>query len=315
MPSVPKMSTLDTEVAGNTDSNIITSPLNLAYVDTHKRSRGWMIVINNPVADEMADLADRLDYIYLIYQMERGESGTEHLQGFVYFENAKAMKVLKKNHYCFFRAHLEPVRDIAATIKYSSKEDTRIAGPWEFGTKPQQGKRNDLVMIVEEFKARESIEQFVTLNGAAWVKYHKGLQSLAYYSDGHREEKPYVMWIYGDAGKGKTKFCVDKHPTSHYIKDGTQWWDGYEHEEAIIIDDFDGKWPYRDFLRLLDRYKYQGQYKGGYIKINSPFIYITCEYPPRDINEWTFNDNTLEQILRRIDCILNLNTNHMFEKV
>lgn len=106
---------------------------------------------------------------------------------------------------------------------------------------------------------------------------------------------------------------VEKHKT-YYIKDGTQWWDEYEQQEAIIIDDFDGKWPFRDLLRLLDRYPYQGQFKGGYVPINSPFIYITCEHPP----DWFWGPmakapltgdrsaNELAQMLRRIDEIVHV---------
>ena len=42
------------------------------------------------------------------------------------------------------------------------------------------------------------------------------------------------------------------------IKDGTQWWYQYEGQEAVVIDDFDKKWPFRDLLRPLDRYPNQG---------------------------------------------------------
>jgi len=74
------------------------------------------------------------------------------------------------------------------------------------------------------------------------------------------------------------------------------WWDGYEQQEAIIIDDFDGKWPYRDLLRLLDRYPYQGQFKGGYFKVNSPYIYITCEFAP----SYFWQGNEYAQVFRRL---------------
>lgn len=100
----------------------------------------------------------------------------------------------------------------------------------------------------------------------------------------------------------KTRGPVEKH-ASHYIKDNNKWWDGYKQEEAIIIDDYEAnEWSYRDLLRLLDRYKYQGQTKGGYVKINSPFIYICSEFSPDQL--WT--DNKLAQITRRIDKLVNV---------
>jgi hypothetical protein len=66
-----------------------------------------------------------------------------------------------------------------------------------------------------------------------------------------------------------------------------------------VIDDFDGKWPYRDLLRLLDRYVYQGQIKGGYVHINSDYIIITCEHRPEEY--WSGNE--LTQVRRRLDCV------------
>jgi len=55
-------------------------------------------------------------------------------------------------------------------------------------------------------------------------------------------------------------------------------------------------------LKLCDRYKYSGQVKGGFVKINSPFIFITCEFPPSHF--WI--GNTLTQVLRRADKIIYL---------
>ena len=113
-----------------------------------------------------------------------------------------------------------------------------------------------------------------------------------------RESPPEVIWRWGLAGTGKTRYCIEKHP-SHYIKDGTSWWDNYTQQEAIIIDDFDNNIPYRTLLRIIDRYSCQGQVKGSYVQINSPFIYITCEHPP----EKYWSDNELKQILRRITSV------------
>lgn len=276
-----------------------------------ERSRAWMLTINNPTQVEFNNLHN-LEFsgaTYVAFQLEAAPTtGTLHFQVFMYYKNAVGFKGIKKKF---------PTANIGAGIEGATNED-RIAyctrefnkdgtrkrldlpngqaGPWEIGIKPSQGERRDLDELAKEFLTK-STEEFIEANPGAFVRYNKGLQTLKYHSTKHRAvgEPPVVIWIWGIAGCGKTSTAYNAHKNA-YIKDGSMWWDLYEHNESIIIDDFDGKWPYRDLLRLLDRYPYQGQVKGGFIKITSPYIYITCEYPP----EHFWNGNELAQITRRL---------------
>lgn len=149
--------------------------------------------------------------------------------------------------------------------------------------------------VAEAVLSGASLRSIVEDHATTFIKYHRGIERMKEVLDEDREEAPHVVWLWGKAGVGKTRRAIESH-ASCYIKDGTQWWNGYNQEEAIVIDDFDFRWPYRDLLRLLDRYKYQGQTKGGYVKINSPYIYITCEHPP----SYHWAGNELKQVLRRV---------------
>lgn len=216
-------------------------------------------------------------------------TGREHLQGYIEFKSPKKFSTIKK---IFPNSHIEEaIWDQEANIKYCKKDGEF----YEKGNPKQQGKRTDLKNICESVLENNSLED---VPPHYFVMYNKGLNALLQNNRQHRNEKPNVHWYYGLAGTGKTKKATEISD-SYYIKDGTQWWDGYDQQEVIIIDDFDGKWPYRDLLRLLDRYQYQGQTKGGYVKINSPYIIITCEFSPSHF----WNDNAYEQIYRRIDVI------------
>lgn len=42
-------------------------------------------------------------------------------------------KLLRKK---YKSAHIELSRNVKASMKYCMKEETRVGGPWEFGTKP-----------------------------------------------------------------------------------------------------------------------------------------------------------------------------------
>lgn len=196
------------------------------------------------------------------------------------------------------RAHLEASQGTAEQNRaYATKEGGKTV---EFGVMPQQGKRNDIHEMVETIASKHmTVQEAILEYPAMAVRYSKGIEKLCNALQTHRdkEEPPKVYWLHGETGTGKTRWAIDEFGVANcYIKDATRWWDGYEQQKCIIIDDFDGQWPERDLLRLLDRFPYQGQVKGGYVKINSPYIVITCEFPP----ERFYTSTMLSQIKRRL---------------
>src|SRR5690606_37148839 len=147
---------------------------------------------------------------------------------------------------------------------------------------PKKGKRADLTKLIDDAtKPNADIHSLASQNKVLWTQYGRRIKDLRNDIQPPRDGKAEVIWHFGPASTGKTSSITSQFGRENcYIKDGTQWWDGYRQQPVIIIDDFDGKWPYRDLLRLLDREIYQGQVKGGYVYINSPHIFITCEYHP-----------------------------------
>jgi hypothetical protein len=282
----------------------------------NKRARGWIFVHNNYTEDDIKffeKLAEECKY--LVFGKEVGESKTPHLQGYVEFANARSGKSMKKLHNG--KTHWEvrvgtPVQAASYCKKgeqsHDEWDDKGIKGEnygkcaiiFEKGKLPKQGTRTDLDdvadLIIEGASTKEVAHTFPT----TYIKYHKGIEALKSKMFDARSVKPKVIWRWGLTGTGKTRGAFESH-NSCYIKDGTQWWDGYEQQDAIIIDDFDGRWPFRDLLRLLDHYPYQGQFKGGYIHINSPIIYITCDRLPAMLG---YPEAELSQLLRRIDEII-----------
>jgi len=219
-----------------------------------------------------------------------------HHQGYAEYAMPMRFSTLQSR---FPGLHLETRKGTQKqAIKYC-KKDGHVT---EEGEPKQQGKRNDITDVCELIDNNVPLHEIAKSNPSVFVKHAKGFHAYRYATHEHRTARPYVEWRYGLTGVGKTRGAIDKHRLSYFIKDGTAWWDGYEQEEAIIIDDFDGKWPFRDLLRLLDWNPYQGQTKGGYIKVNSPYIYITCEHPPDEF----YYGNALNQVLRRLDKVVHV---------
>lgn len=264
------------------------------------------------------------DCKYLIYGREKApDTGTPHLQGYVEWKRPKEWQTLKNTHK---RIHWEcRLGSQEQAIKYCMKgeqshaewKEAAWSGPnWgkgaqvtEIGNRNEAGKRTDLDEVARLALARVPVADIAAKYPSQYILYHKGIDKLIESQYKHRCAAPYIEWRWGPAGTGKTSEPSERHANAFYVKDGTVWWNGYTQQECIIIDDFDGKWPFRDLLRLLDQGPYQGQTKGGYIAINSPYIYITCEFPP---SHWwgpmSINgadtelgtQNALDQIMRRI---------------
>ena len=76
------------------------------------------------------------------------------------------------------RSHWELARSDAASRKYVMKEDTRVAGPWEFGVRPLS---NNNKADVEEKRAVRAEENKEILNMGAEAAVDSGRISLKDY--------------------------------------------------------------------------------------------------------------------------------------
>jgi len=256
------------------------------------QARNLCFTLNNPREDD-AEAILAWESKYVVVGQEVGdEKGTPHLQCYIEWASPKRFETLKKLDP---RIHWEARKGTAAQAADYCKKDGSFK---ERGVLSAPGKRTDLDTVGAMVVAGAPIAAVAAAHPGTFIRYGKGIVGLKAALMVHRTVRPSVRWRYGPTGVGKTHQAASLHG-DYYLKDSTQWWDGYEQQAAIVVDDFDGKWPYRDLLRLFDCYKYQGQYKGGYVPINSPFIYITAEHPPSHFWQGT----ELAQVMRRLESV------------
>lgn len=86
------------------------------------RSRNWFFTINNFTEKDIETIIS-IEKSKYVFQEERGESGTLHLQGVLMFPNARTFTSIKK---LLPTAHIEVPKDLKASIKYCCKTDTRV---------------------------------------------------------------------------------------------------------------------------------------------------------------------------------------------
>jgi hypothetical protein len=96
-------------------------------------------------------------------------------------------------------------------------------------------------------------------------------------------DPPEVHIYFGDAGTGKSRLAHELAPAA-YGKVRGMWWDMYQGESDVIMDDFYGPddYAYAEFLKLTDRYPYKAQIKGGMVHVHPRRIFLTSNKHPRD---------------------------------
>lgn len=170
------------KVGGNT-----SSPTNCRG----NEGKYWVFTINNPEDRFRGELF--LDYIKNVengritscmYQTEKGEKGTEHLQGFLVASPKVRLSWLKKNVHPY--AHFEIMRGkISDSIAYCSKSETKIDGPYEYGVDQYrigQGKRNDIIEIQQMIRESREITQDI-IEKPAFAKYGNYFKDYKHFLD------------------------------------------------------------------------------------------------------------------------------------
>lgn len=109
-----------------------------------------------------------------------------------------------------------------------------------------------------------------------------------------------VLIYWGESGTGKSKKAFEENPGAYWKTKGP-WWQGYENQETVIIDEFYGWLEYDFILRLTDRYPMNVQIKGGHAVFNSKRIIFTSN---KKWEEWWERAHDLEPLRRRISKVV-----------
>lgn len=117
-----------------------------------------------------------------------------------------------------------------------------------------------------------------------------------------------MSYFYGEPGSGKSRRALAEATAAGggiYYKPRGEWWDGYEQQENIIIDDFYGWIKYDEMLKICDRYPYRVPVKFGFEIFNSKRIWITSNSPIDTVYRFIAYDSTAFR--RRIDVYEEMN--------
>jgi len=227
-------------------------------------------------------------------QLEQSESEFLHWQLVAAWPKNVRLSAVRK---LFGPFHAELTKSDAA-LAYVWKDDTAVPNT-RFELGQPAFKRNDKRdwQHIWDCAKKGDIE---SIEVAARVQHYRTLKLIK--SD-HLAPEPiertiYVFW--GVTGTGKSRRAWGEAGFSAYPKDPrTKFWDGYQSNEHVVMDEFRGAIDISHLLRWFDRYPVIVEVKGSSAVLNARKIWITSNLDPRD---WfpEIDTATKDALLRRL---------------
>lgn len=282
-------------------------------------SRNWVFTLNNFSPEQLVDFKNLVQdennhVIYIVFQEEVGSTGTAHLQGYLVLQSPRELSYLRGSiSPC---AHWEKRHGTHAEARaYSIKEDTRVNGPWEYGTPPVgQGHRSDLVSISRSLRTGCSMKDIATEYPGQFVRYNVGLYKISDLLSSSEGTKRWIHVYHGPAGCGKTRLATTKYGSDYLMvgcgNSSNFWLNGYDGQKILILDDFFGWCRFSLLLRLLDRYPVSLETKGGHVSLreSTKHIILTSNSAPADWYKFDENEKlSLPALMRRFDEVRDFN--------
>ena len=248
---------------------------------------------------------------YFCYQLEQcPETGKIHIQGYIEFYDQVRMGQVK-SRLGSDKVHLEVRKGTRIQARdYARKDDspyfTSFYPDWSehggrlVGTKTvergtfrtKQGCRTDLQQMVDKIREGACEYSIWTNTPEMYLKYGNNARKAIALERKRALKNQYVPIdvhvLYGDTRSGKTRTVYDRHgPENVYIpvyseSAGKFWFDGYDGEKVLLINEFYGQARTSIMQQLLDHYRMRVETKGGTTYSSWDTIYITSNCHPKD---------------------------------
>jgi len=241
------------------------------------QSKNFAFTWNNYPTDSYLTHLEALPYRYFVIGREVAASGTPHLQGLIIF---KTNQTLKKAIKLLPGCHVELCKSITASRIYCQKDGDFV----EEGEFPMSAKEKGANEMQRWERARDLCKagKVEEVDADIYMRMYRTCKEIA------KDHMPAVEsidelnneWIWGTSGVGKTRGVLARFPGA-YLKTCNKWWDGYQGEPVVLIDDIDDS--HKCLVHHLkiwgDHKPFLAETKGGMIKIRPERIIVTSNCP------------------------------------
>lgn len=244
--------------------------LTYAMKRARTRSRCWFFTWDNAEDILPGTLLDNFQSVEYVFQKEKGEGGMIHYQGVIRFKNPVEGPGEDLFHLC----HWERCRNWRQAIKYCSKLDSRIDGPWS---------------NVKGLTWRKTIID--PLEGKVLYKWQRDILEMI---DQEPDERK-VYWYWDEDGcTGKTSLakhiCLKKRTKALYLQGCNKnvMYAVAKRLEEVDIEiaifgltrqDRQGC-SYRSLETLKDGIGFSGKYESGMFLCSGMHVLVFANFPP-----------------------------------
>ncbi len=172
----------------------------------------------------------------------------------------------------YSKIHLEERKGTREEARnYCMKLESRKSGPFELGTWEDggQGKRTDMdkaALLIQE----KGVDAVADAMPGTFIRMQKHFTNYQTYLDNrHQPDSREILcfWMKGpsDIGKTHAAYAVLKNMYTLCPGKGQGWWDGYNKETSLLIDELMvDTVPAADIIHIADKWKYRCPIKGGF---------------------------------------------------
>lgn len=310
----------------NSQSNEIPSYEESDHVHNSFRAMRLAFTLNNPSEAEMDVISRQVQEL----GMEHLKGGviskehwkdcgmTPHLQGFLRFSKEIQINAEWRVRNGLHRAAIFRAKKSSEVnwnyVKKSGAHHTPHKPEWgeevwiEVGDAGNQGDRSDIHAVNDDIQNGMPLNVIARTHPNVFVKYHGGVTDLYHRSQKRRRLStfPRILVLYGATKTGKSHMAhhlCDQTDEEYFVKipNTTKWWNGYDGQNVIILEEYRGSIPFSSLLMLLDRYGMQVEYKGGITHIQaSTFVICSPVHPKLWYQNLGAEEGSLDQLKRRL---------------
>jgi len=218
----------------------------------------------------------------MVLGKEVGDEGTPHIQGYVAFKTKLRFNAVKR---IIPRAHLEVMRGTPAQAADYCKKDGNWAEdgivPKHQGASGGKATQQKYKNTIAYAKTRD-LEKIEEEAPDMYLRFYNVIKRIG------KDNPPQVQdldvldneWIWGEPDTGKSRTARRENP-GFYDKSLNKWWEGYQDEEVVLIDDIDketAKWMGNFLKRWADHYPFPAEEKFGAKVLRPKRIIVTSNY-------------------------------------